>query len=88
MRVLKWMLERIEGAAQGQETLFGTTPRYEDITWNGLEMDKADFDRVTAVNRDAWKKELASHAELFDKLQQGLPVQLREHCNQLMARLG
>ncbi|WP_353174280.1 phosphoenolpyruvate carboxykinase (GTP) [Paracandidimonas soli] len=88
MRVLKWMLERIEGVAQGQDTLFGTTPRYEDITWTGLDLDKAAFERVTAVNAQAWEKELASHAELFEKLQQGLPAQLRDHCQRLMSRLG
>ncbi len=33
MRVLKWMLDRIAGDAQGAENIFGTTPRYEDLSW-------------------------------------------------------
>src|SRR5690606_21681798 len=40
MRVLIWMLERIEGVAQGRETLFGTVPRYEDLSWDGLDLDE------------------------------------------------
>ncbi len=88
MRVLKWMLERIEGVGQGRDTLFGTTPRYEDISWNGLEFNEADFERITAVDDEAWKQELASHAELFEKLRHGLPAQLREHCRRLMESLG
>ncbi|MFA5490679.1 MAG: phosphoenolpyruvate carboxykinase domain-containing protein, partial [Candidimonas sp.] len=88
MRVLKWMLERIEGSAEGRDTLFGTVPRYEDMSWSGLDLGKEDFQRVTAVDEDAWKKELASHVELFDKLHRGLPAQLRDHCGRLMAQLG
>lgn len=88
MRVLKWMLERIEGDAEGRDTLFGTVPRYEDISWNGLDLGKEDFERVTSIDERAWKKELASHAELFEKLHRGLPAQLRDHCGRLTAQLG
>ena len=78
----------LEGVGQGRDTLFGTTPRYEDISWNGLEFNEADFERITAVDDEAWKQELASHAELFEKLRHGLPAQLREHCRRLMESLG
>lgn len=88
MRVLKWMLERIEGAAQGQDTLFGTTPRYEDLTWDGLAFTKDEFDRITAIDAEAWRKELASHAELFHKLRHGLPPSLGDHRARLAAQLG
>jgi phosphoenolpyruvate carboxykinase (GTP) len=37
MRVLKWMLERVEGTAGGAENVFGTSPRYEDLTWDGMD---------------------------------------------------
>ena len=36
MRVLNWMVGRIEGTAQGEEHAFGISPRYEDIDWGGL----------------------------------------------------
>jgi phosphoenolpyruvate carboxykinase (GTP) len=36
MRVLKWMLERIEGKAGGIENIFGTTPRFGDLNWDGF----------------------------------------------------
>ncbi|MDO8693188.1 MAG: phosphoenolpyruvate carboxykinase (GTP), partial [Sheuella sp.] len=36
-RVLKWMLERIEGEAKGSEHVFGITPGYEDLDWNGMD---------------------------------------------------
>src|SRR5690606_38521320 len=36
MRVLRWMIDRIEGRADGFELVFGTSPRYEDLHWDGL----------------------------------------------------
>ena len=44
MRVLEWIVHRIEGSAEGELTAFGTTPRYEDIDWSGLDFDRARFD--------------------------------------------
>ena len=87
MRVLKWMLERIQGQAQGQEHLLGITPRYEDITWEGLDFTSDLFDRITAISTEAWAIELALHAELFDKLSHRLPEALPSHHSQLTQRL-
>lgn len=76
MRVLKWMLERIEGSAQGQENFFGVSPRYEDITWDGLNFSNEQFQAITAIDNQAWRTELGLHAELFDKLRDHLPAEL------------
>ncbi len=75
-RVLKWMLQRIEGKAQGAEHVFGITPRYEDIDWTGLAFSADQFSRITAIDRKSWQEEFALHAELFDKLRHGLPAAL------------
>jgi phosphoenolpyruvate carboxykinase (GTP) len=76
MRILKWMLERIDGEAQGQENLFGITPRYQDITWDGLDFGAEEFARITTIEFSAWSKELGSRAEWFDKLKNRLPAEL------------
>ncbi len=78
MRVLRWIVERIEGRGQGVEHLFGVTPRYEDLDWTGLDFSRADYERVTAIDAGQWRRELALHGELFDKLSHGLPPALRE----------
>ncbi len=88
MRILKWMLERIDGSAQGEDNLFGISPRYEDITWDGLDFGIDKFQHITAINRAAWRKELGLHAELFDKLKKRLPAELRNLQNQLSGQLG
>ncbi len=76
MRVLAWMLGRIDGTAQGVENAFGITPRYEDLNWNGLSFTPAQFDDVTSMDPAAWHEELKLHTELFDTLKHHLPQAL------------
>ncbi len=78
MRVLKWMLERIEGKAEGQEHLFGISPRFDDIAWDGLSFDAAQFNRITSIEPEAWRKELDLHADLFNRLSDRLPAELTQ----------
>ncbi|HRO82460.1 MAG TPA: phosphoenolpyruvate carboxykinase (GTP), partial [Alicycliphilus denitrificans] len=68
MRVLKWMIDRIEGSAQGEETAFGIAPRYAEINWNGLDFSAEQFRTVTSIDKSAWAEELKLHTEHFDKL--------------------
>ena len=88
MRVLKWMLERIDGTAQGEENLFGVSPRFEDITWDGLSFDAAQFKRITTIEQEQWRRELGLHEELFSKLQQRLPQELSQIRERLDSHLA
>ena len=76
MRVLQWMVGRIDGTAQGRENAFGTTPRYDDLNWTGLNFSHAQFDQVTSIDVAAWKTELGLHAELFQRLAYHLPPEM------------
>lgn len=88
MRVLKWMLDRIDGRGEGVEHAFGVTPRYEDLHWAGLAFSPAQYAQVTSMNPDEWRAELALHAELFDKLSARLPDALAETRARIEKRLG
>ena len=88
MRVLKWMIERIEGKAQGHEHVFGVSPSYEDLDWTGLAFSQAQFRTVTSIDKAAWEKELQLHAELFQQLQYHLPAELRETKAKIEERLA
>jgi phosphoenolpyruvate carboxykinase (GTP) len=76
MRVLKWMIDRIEGQGQGTEHVFGISPRYEDLNWSGLDFSKEQFANVTHIDTAAWHKELELHGELFEQLKHHLPQAL------------
>jgi phosphoenolpyruvate carboxykinase (GTP) len=79
MRVLKWMIDRIEGGkTEGVEHMFGVSPRYEDLNWTGLDFSAEQFATVTSIDKAAWEAELKLHAELFKQLEHHLPKELPE----------
>jgi phosphoenolpyruvate carboxykinase (GTP) len=78
MRVLQWILERVEGKSDGVATPFGLTPRYEHLNWQGLDFNQAAFAKITSIDHQIWRTELASHEELFSSLKDQLPAQLRQ----------
>ncbi|RYF22896.1 MAG: phosphoenolpyruvate carboxykinase (GTP), partial [Comamonadaceae bacterium] len=88
MRVLKWMIDRIENKAAGQETPFGTAPQYAEINWTGLDFTPAQFDTVTSIDRATWADELKLHTTHFEQLAYHLPPALLETKAALEKRLA
>jgi len=88
MRVLEWIVHRVEGSAGGELTAFGTTPRYEDIDWSGLDFDRARFDLVTDLDAASWSGELELHDALFKQLANRLPDELPQVRRRIAARLA
>ena len=91
MRVLKWMIDRIEaandtgtaasastGISAGQDSPLGITPNYDDLTWSGLDFTREQFATVTSIDKAAWNQEMALHTELFKQLEHHLPQALLE----------
>jgi len=76
MRVLQWMIGRLEGQAQGLEHAIGVTPRFEDLHWTGLDFTAEQYQTVNSIDKAAWKEELALHDELFKQLAHHLPAEL------------
>jgi phosphoenolpyruvate carboxykinase (GTP) len=87
MRVLKWVVDRVHGRAQGKETAIGWTPYYEDMEWKGLEFSREQFDVMQEVNRAAWKRELIGHEELFIDLHDHLPPEMIYERELLICRM-
>jgi phosphoenolpyruvate carboxykinase (GTP) len=77
MRVLQWMLERIEGRGRRRRARVRRQPRYEDLDWTGLDFSRDDYQRITAIDAAQWRREVALHGELFDKLRDGMPAALQ-----------
>lgn len=84
LRVLAWMLDRLEGRVPGAENLFGISPQYAEINWRGLTFDEPQFASVMQIDPGAWEQELQLHDALFAQLADGLPPVLL----QTRAKLG
>jgi phosphoenolpyruvate carboxykinase (GTP) len=88
MRVLEWMLGRLQGKAHGVENAFGVSPTYEDINWNGLNFTKDQFQSVIGIDAAAWTQELKLHDELFTQLSYNLPAEMPATKAKLAQRLA
>jgi phosphoenolpyruvate carboxykinase (GTP) len=87
IRILKWIVDRVRGRAQGQETPIGWTPHYQDIEWNGLDFPEEAFEALQRVDRAAWRKEVMGHEELFIALHDHLPPEMVYERELLICRL-
>ncbi|MEW5847747.1 MAG: phosphoenolpyruvate carboxykinase (GTP) [Myxococcota bacterium] len=87
MRVLKWIVERVNGRGYGVESPFGWMPRHEDIEWKGLTFDTKKFYELMAIDREAGKAEVKEHEEHFDKFFDRLPKEFIYERELLKGRL-
>jgi phosphoenolpyruvate carboxykinase (GTP) len=87
MRVLKWIVDRVNGKTPAIETPIGLIPKYEDIEWSGLSFSKEQFEQVMSLDKDAWAKELIDQEVLFYSLRDRLPKQLIAERQALINRL-
>lgn len=88
MRVLKWMLDRIDGSGHGGEHLFGVTPDYSDLNWQGLDFSADQFDTVTRIDAAEWQAEMKLHDALFAQLGAKVPAQLQQIKAAIEAKLA
>jgi len=74
IRILKWIIQRVKGKAAAVESPIGWMPHYNDIDWRGLDtFTKKQFEDLMMIDSEAWKHELLSHAELFERMYDKLP---------------
>lgn len=85
MRVLKWIVERVEGKVGAEKTALGVIPKYSDIDWSGSSFAQEEFDAITAVNQTQWTQELKLHDELLTRLAYHLPIEMRQRYDRLKA---
>ena len=69
MRVLDWIIKRCEGTIDAEETAIGYLPKKEDINLTGIEDEVTPeiLDKLLAVDKDLWKKEIAEMRRYYDE---------------------
>jgi phosphoenolpyruvate carboxykinase (GTP) len=87
VRVLKWMLERIEGRAAATETPIGIVPTPDALTLDGLNVTRETMEELLSIDPPAWAKERENSGKFFEKFGDRLPDEIREEHNRLGERL-
>ncbi len=89
MRVLDWIIQRCEDAADAVETPIGYEPKAEDINVEGLEdIDVNTIEGLLDVDVDLWKEEAKGIREFYGKFGDKLPEELSKQLDNLEARLN
>jgi phosphoenolpyruvate carboxykinase (GTP) len=68
--------------------VYGVSPGYEDLRWDGLEFSREAFARVTSVDPAVWREEFNLHGELFDRLRDRLPARLEAERRKFAERVA
>ena len=87
MRILAWILGRVQGRGYGVESPLGWMPRHEDIPWDGLDYSEKTFYDLMSIGRDAAAAEVRLHEELFDRFLDRLPKEFVFERELLRSRL-
>lgn len=86
VRVLKWILERVEGRGEAQETPIGYVPAPGALTLDGLSISRETMDALLRVNSADWEAELEDTKQFFAKFGERLPRELLEEHGKLAQR--
>jgi phosphoenolpyruvate carboxykinase (GTP) len=77
LRVLEWMIERVEGRVPGVETAIGILPASGELNLDGLSLDRRAVDTLLEVDGAAWQVELTAIGEYLDTFASRLPATLK-----------
>jgi phosphoenolpyruvate carboxykinase (GTP) len=87
MRVLQWVVNRVNGKVDANDTLYGQVPKYEDINWNGLAYDQGKFDELMAIDNERSKREVEDQTSLFEKIGDHLPEEMKQIQQEMLSQL-
>jgi phosphoenolpyruvate carboxykinase (GTP) len=87
LRVLKWIVDRIEENVPAVETLAGFAPQPADLDITGLSITPADLAAVLNVDADEWRSEVPLISEWFEKISDKLPTEMIAEFETLKSQL-
>jgi phosphoenolpyruvate carboxykinase (GTP) len=87
-RVLKWMCDRVEGKVGARETPIGLMPIDGELTLDGLDIPAKDWEALTSVDKEGYRKTLADMKAYLAKFGDKLPAKINEQVAKLEERLS
>ncbi|MGW3631302.1 phosphoenolpyruvate carboxykinase (GTP) [Streptomyces sp. NPDC005122] len=87
-RVLKWIVDRLDGRAEGVETPIGVLPAKGALDTKGLDLSESELDFLLTVDREVWREEAALVPEHLNTFGEHTPKELWDEYRALVRRLG
>jgi phosphoenolpyruvate carboxykinase (GTP) len=87
VRVLKWILERVEGRGKAAETPIGYVPTLDALTLDGLDISTEAVEELLSVDPEAWLKEAVETKAFLAKFGERLPGEMMQEHSNLVERL-
>jgi phosphoenolpyruvate carboxykinase (GTP) len=87
-RVLKWIIERVEGGGRAVETPIGWVPTPDGLDVDGLDVGVDTLAKLVHVDPDQWHPELPQIEDHYRGLGDAVPAALREQLVALEKRLA
>lgn len=86
-RVLKWIVDRLEGRAEGVETAIGRLPKAAELDVSGLNLTPEQLELLLSVDPEIWRQEAALIPPFYEKFGDRTPKALWEQYEALVKRL-
>ena len=87
-RVLKWVIDRVNGEGDANETAIGHVPTAASLDVSGLDIDDADLETLLSVDNEAWRGEVELIRGHFDSIGERLPNAMKDELSDLEKRLA
>ncbi|MGO3098848.1 phosphoenolpyruvate carboxykinase (GTP) [Corynebacterium variabile] len=86
-RVLKWVVDRIEGRVGADETIVGDTARYEDLDLEGVTEPEADIREALTAPAAQWANDIEDNDEYLTFLGPKVPQEIHDQFDALKRRV-
>ena len=88
LRVLEWMIKRVEGKADAVQTPIGALPRLDEINLDGIAMSDEARAKLFGFERDAWRAEFDGIGGYLDEYGPRMPQALKDEQRKIAALLA
>jgi len=87
MRVLEWILNKMDGKVEGTDTFIGAVPKFGELNLDGLDMSEEDWNTLMALIPEEWQSEIDTQEEFLGKIGDKLPAVVTEQRQALLDRI-
>jgi phosphoenolpyruvate carboxykinase (GTP) len=87
IRVIKWILDRVNGRVDAKETPMGLVPHTKDLDLTGLEIPQDKVEKLFEFDKQGWQEEMKEIEQFLGQFGDHLPAEIRKNMEKLKKQL-